>query len=506
SGLEVEEIEASELEEGDFVPRRTIDRPSVEEVELDEPEYRERVELPDSAVEELRTERKRKNYSQRELSKQLGKGVNFVQQIENDYSSIYLENLRLLMDELSIEFQNFVERHDVKITEYPDLDRRFAQFLGYFYGDGHRDGNRLRITDKNRECLESYAELVEDLFNFEPVIGSHTDSSKDAYQLEINNVGIVRFLEKNFEGIYRKSVNGDIPNSVFYGSKATVEGFIGGLFDAEGDVGNKVRIAQAGEDTRKRVQSMLSSIGVRATVDTGRRVSVSSTESIAEFCKRIESLHPTKKERLDKLPDSGSRNEKMPVKSSDLHRMLDDAGMKGRVSGSPSYRELPTCIVDWYRRSSDSAATRETVETLVSVLEDRLEELKNLDPAEVKEARRSISVTRQEVAESTEASIGQVQVVEDRSYSSGATSQVVEAVETELENRIRATESNKKKLERLLEMDAEWHRIKEIRWEENEYGYLVDLKVSPNENFIAEDQIVHNCGMIPYLYKMGYEG
>ena len=50
-----------------------------------------------------------------------------------------------------------------------------------------------------------------------------------------------------------------------------------------------------------------------------------------------------------------------------------------------------------------------------------------------------------------------------------------------------------------------WEEIKEIKEKENPYPYLVDIEVE-NHNFIAGNIIVHNSGLLPYLYKMGYKG
>ncbi|HIH26292.1 MBL fold metallo-hydrolase [Candidatus Woesearchaeota archaeon] len=55
-------------------------------------------------------------------------------------------------------------------------------------------------------------------------------------------------------------------------------------------------------------------------------------------------------------------------------------------------------------------------------------------------------------------------------------------------------------------MDLSYYKISEIEVYDNPYEYLVDIKVANNSNFIANGILVHNCGTLPYLYKMGYRG
>jgi len=499
NNLEVEEVKASELEEGDFIPRNSVKR-NGEAVELEEPDYRERIKLTEKAKERLMAGREEKQLSRTEASQKAEKGTNFVYELEENYDSVYKDGLKSLLNVYDIEFRSFMERNSLEITEYPNLNEKLAQILGYFYGDGHRDGNRLRITDKNVECLKVYLELVEDLFNHRSQISKHPDCSKNAYQLEVNNVGIVKFLEANFPTLYEK--NG-IPSEIVHGNEDIVKGFLRGFTDAEGDVNQSIRIAQKNEEVRKQVQNLLFSLNIDASLQNGR-VAVSRGESIRKFVNMVGASHPDKKEKMDQLLDlSSETQEKMPVTSEELHCILEQAGMKGQVNGSPDYSDLPTCLVDWYRRNPESYATRQTVEKLLAVLEERVETLVETDTS-VRQLRKSISTTQQSVAESTSGNISQVQKAEKAQTEFHT--EVKQFVEEKKAEYIEKTKDNIKKLRNLLEMDLEWKQITNIQEKENEYGYLVDIRVDPHHNFLANDTVVHNCGMIPYLYKMGYDG
>lgn len=51
-----------------------------------------------------------------------------------------------------------------------------------------------------------------------------------------------------------------------------------------------------------------------------------------------------------------------------------------------------------------------------------------------------------------------------------------------------------------------WQKITDIEILENPYSELIDIEVLPHRNFVAENIVVHNCGMIPYLFEYGYRG
>lgn len=507
--LEVVEKEASDLEEGDFIPKNSVNR-DIGLVELDDPEYRERIDLTQDAKDKIRQFRETEDLSQKKLSEKAGMGVNFVHQLENEYESVYLPGLENLTRAMNKDLDEFLEKNGMERTEYPDLNREMAKFLGYFYGDGHRDGNSLVITDKNKACLKNYSELVEKIFNYKPKIMDHTDKSKNAFRLMIHNAGIVKFVEKNFEGIFRSSTEGYVPKKIKYGSEEAVKGFLEGLFDAEGSVNGNISISQANKEFLYDLQNLFSSTGIQASVSNRATpsVDISRQEEVANFNSKLDPLHPSKIEDLEKLDElnQGESPELMPVTNKEFHTILEETGLKGQVHGSNNYADLPTCLVDWYRRDEESAATRETIQELKAVLEEHLEGLRALESSEVKECRRKISITRKELVEVSQTNLGQVQTVEDRSYSAGERDKVLEGVRKLIQAKVEITEEVIESLESLLEMDAEWHRITKKTQKQNDYGYLVDLKISPHENFIANDQIVHNCSMIPYLYKMGYDG
>ena len=79
-------------------------------------------------------------------------------------------------------------------------------------------------------------------------------------------------------------------------------------------------------------------------------------------------------------------------------------------------------------------------------------------------------------------------------------------IHEKLAGAIECTQRNIEKIRKILNMPVVWEQITGIETLENPYDELIDIEVLPNRNFVARDIVVHNCGMVPYLYEYGYRG
>jgi len=514
--MDVKEIRADDLEEGMIIPSRHVANTKRDVLSLEHPIYNERVELNDGAKLFLRDVRKEKHLSQLRASQLAGMGVNFVSDLENRYSHVGLGNLNSVLDTYGLNNDEFISDFSIDKTRFPEsLDEDLAQIIGYLYGDGHASSDfSLRFTDKSIPCLERYKALFKEVFKIESIIRHHPDKGKNAYVLEVNNAGIKRFFEINFPGIY-KAGGKYIPKEIFRSSLEIVSSFLRGIADAEGCVtesSNSISISSGNEKTRRDIRTLLSMCGIPSTIDSKyRKVNISSSLGIRRFRREIDFSHPQKKKRLEMLyrrvSKRGDRTEEIvPVFSKDMKRILNDAGMLGRVHGSPNYKELPSCVVDWFRRGENSYATTKSIEALIDVLESRLGEMEKMRDKPLWEIRRFLSVTRSHLAKENGVSEIQVQWREEKLLRDEIYDGLLGFILKKLDKNILTTEENIKKLQTISQLDLNWEVIKKIEEKPNPYKKLVDIRVEPNHNFIANDLVVHNCGFVPYLYKYGYEG
>jgi predicted metal-dependent RNase len=118
-------------------------------------------------------------------------------------------------------------------------------------------------------------------------------------------------------------------------------------------------------------------------------------------------------------------------------------------------------------------------------------------------------LTRQEISIASGLTISQIQQVEENRISEQFAVKIApilsKFMQEKLSSMISQTLANLNTLQNLLNLNITWERITNIQQIENPYPYLVDIEVE-NHNFITENIIVHNSGLVPYLYKMGYKG
>jgi len=134
----------------------------------------------------------------------------------------------LIMPE-KIDVNSKLQKLNFKDFKY--LDQKFAQFLGYFIGDGNFDNNRLNFSEGDEELVKYYKLFFDELFSLDTKVKFR--ESKNFYQSRIHSKELVDFLKENFKEL-KKSGNSEIPRAVLKSNNEVLAGFIRGFFDAEG--------------------------------------------------------------------------------------------------------------------------------------------------------------------------------------------------------------------------------------------------------------------------------
>ena len=513
--LEIKEVEASELKKGMIIPAFLNQEDTLNKVELSPiSSYDERVELPSSAVKELKYIRKNKKWSQSFVVNRLNKSRNYIYALENQYKHVYLRSLKEILKLYNLSEKEFFKKHNISKTEYPDnLSSDLSQITGYFAGDSHISGeNSIRATDKSIPCLQEYKVLVKNTFNHESIVRHHPDKTKDAFILEVNNAGVLRFLKNNLNDIFNPSNAKRIPDKPILSSNENIRAFIRGLADAEGSVSkNEITIASSNHKLLDQLQLLLSNLSIPCSLDYKyNKINISSNYSIKKFAELIGFSHPDKKNNLKrllrKITDKNERlSEVIPVTRDDLTKILIDSDIKGRIHKSPRIKDLSMAVLSWY--NTNTYPERKTVYNLVRILTGRVKELKVLKKSKsIREKRIALSITRENLAKESKLTSGIITNRELNLVKDNKNLIILEKLNEILDFKISKTKDNIAKLRRLIESPVLWQRIKSIDYSDNKYDYLVDIEVSPNKNFIANGVVVHNSSVIPYLYKMGYKG
>ena len=397
-----------------------------------------------------------------------------------------------------------------------EITPELAEFLGYYMGDGHKSSEfSLRLTDISTQILEHHKRIVKKLFNFDAVIRHHPDKTKNAHVLEINNVKIIRFLENNFPEALLMTKDIRIPEKIKTSSPEAQCAFIRGFTDADGTITKIVKITSFSPKMLEDLQYLFSLQGIPSNIKNDNSICLNSNHSIKQYENKIGFSIKDKQEKLKNLINNFKSTEfkkqdLIPITSLDLRRILEKSGLLGRVHNSPNIKEvLPLCLLDLFRRKK-GYATRNTVLELVQLLSARVEELQNAkENASLYAIRQIASVTRQEISIATGLKVSQIQQVEESRISENFALKIAPILSSFIKEKVSVILSQTieciQKLNSLLSLNVVWERIVNIEERENPYPYLVDIEVE-NHNFIAGNIIVHNSGLIPYLYKMGYKG
>jgi len=406
------------------------------------------------------------------------------------------------------------ERRRDKVILPTKLSPQIAEFIGYYMGDGHKSSEfSLRLTDASTQILEHHKNMIKEIFNYEGIIRHHPDKTKNAHVLEINNVKIIRFLEKNFPKAFLKTRDITIPEKIIRSHSEIHKAFVRGFTDAEGTVTNIIKITSFSDKMLNDLQYIFSLQGIPSNIKSDHSICLNTKFSIYQFYNKVGLSLKKKKEKLRGLAIKSEfkKENKIPLSSRDFRNILKEAGLMGRVHNSPRLSNLlPGNLLDFFRGNTKNI-TKTTLIKLISFLETRISQLDSYKThSNIYALRQLLSISREEISISTGLKTSQIQQIEERRFVSPVFIRFSEILSTfmkeKLSTMISQTNENLSVLKSLASMELTWEKITSINEKKNPYDYLVDIEVEKNHNFIAGNLIVHNCGLIPYLYKMGYKG
>ena len=418
-----------------------------------------------------------------------------------------LPNVETVMLDTDIEYKG--NNKEAKLPS--ELNDGLAEFIGYYMGDGHKSSKfSLRLTDNSLQILEHHKELVYTLFNHNSKIRHHSDKTKNASILEINNVKIIRFLEKNFPEMFSYSNSISIPSKIFNSPLSVQRAFIRGFSDADGTVTKIIKLTSFSEKMLIGLQHLFSLNKIPANIKSDNSICLNSMYSINEFHKKIGFSHIKKQSKLINKVKGFSKpdfikQDLIPLTRKDFRRILKDAGMVGRVHSSPNLsNRLPSSLLDLFRRN-EGYITRKTAYRLIEFLEERISELEAAKQnTDLYGLRQLLTIRREDISSSTGLMIHEIQQLEEGRQV--AALQILSGfIFNKLNEAIANITENIKSIKAILSLQVTWERINNIKVNDNPYPYLVDIETE-SHNFIAHNIVVHNSGFIPFLYKMGFRG
>jgi len=205
--------------------------------------------------------RKQKKLLQKKLAKKLNLTQTAISFIEIGKVNVGRDVLKRVCDGLGIDFAQFLKKYAgpymYKAIKLPDkITPEFAQFLGYYLGDGSIETDRISFFEQRKEVALKYRILFENLFNLQ--VSYRFRENKNYHQLRITSRPLVRLVKNEFPE-FKLAKTSLIPALILKSKKDVVAAFLKGLFDAEGyaAVNGKVGIGMNNKLLIQQLQMLL---------------------------------------------------------------------------------------------------------------------------------------------------------------------------------------------------------------------------------------------------------
>jgi glucosamine--fructose-6-phosphate aminotransferase (isomerizing) len=190
------------------------------------------------------------------------------------------------------------------------LTPELSQIIGYIMGDGSRIDSKkdikIKIEDE-KPTLERYHHLFKKL-GLKVKLLKHRH--KNCWQIRLYSASFSKLLNEIAPGILDESSKREVPEIIQKSPLDCVAGFLRGLYDAEGSVGERerdgVNFQVSNEKLIKQIQLLLLRFGIISTLSFYRtekmiRLSIYQYDSLKKFSLIIGFSSPKKVRRLQRL-------------------------------------------------------------------------------------------------------------------------------------------------------------------------------------------------------------
>lgn len=246
----------------------------------------------------------------------------------NDYL-LFPEKLSYKSKVWSFNTKKYISKLNKPSIKIPKrLDFIFAQFLGYFLGDGSIETDRITFYESKKQVILSYKKIFDKYFNVNSSLKFR--NSKNYYQLRINSTALVRLVKAEFEEL-KKSSGSLIPSKILTSDNKVLSYFLKGLYDAEGSINSSrksIDICFNNKKLSQQIQMTLLRFSIIGSFQEHKNktnpytknhrfiISISDKESIENFYKYINFTSIEKKNKIKKilsLKTERSYSRKLPV-------------------------------------------------------------------------------------------------------------------------------------------------------------------------------------------------
>jgi len=285
--------------------------------------------------------KKRKGFLQKDVAGSIKVSQTAISCIELGKRNVRNNFLGNLCKKYRLDFTEFLKKYCNPATSIKlpaRLDRNLAQFLGYFIGDGSFEKERITLFESNKNVIKNYEKISKDIFNANCSLKFR--KSKNYYQLRIYGKPIIKFLKLNFLAF--KSNTTLIPEKILKSKDGVIEGFLKGIFDAEGYVATtRIGLGINNKGMAQQLQFLLLRFGIISSLheydnranrysDNPRyTIEISDFESISLFEKKIGFSSKTKTSKIGIILNRRSKRDttrQILIAGSMVRELIEKAG------------------------------------------------------------------------------------------------------------------------------------------------------------------------------------
>ncbi len=296
----------------------------------------------------LKKKRLEKDLLQKELAKNINATQTTISSFEIGKINAKRDILKKLCNKLNINFEYFLKKytkqHLYKNIKLPKvLDKDFAQFLGYFMGDGSLETDRITFFEQNKQVALTYKQKYD---KFLKIYSSYKfRQSKNYHQIKFTSRPLVRLIREEFPEI-KKAKNSQIPRKILRSPDNILAAFLKGFFDAEGYVSTRKNIGLGINNKllAQQIQLALLRFGIIASLheydnrankysnNPRFTIDITDKESLILFRKDIGFTYKEKSNKLDNIiklkSKKISRTRQIIVPGTKIRKLIEKAGYK----------------------------------------------------------------------------------------------------------------------------------------------------------------------------------
>ena len=414
-------------------------------------------------------------------------------------------------DSLDISYRRSKSHNAVSLDLPDQWTDSLARLIGYIIAEGYVESyddhtGSVRVTNNDEEILSDTAGALDALgLNYSV---SDPREGKSAKTIRCNSGEFVSFLEHLEPSILNPSADQRVPDAI-HGATAETKGeFLRAYLDAEGHVSaaeRELTVASMSRELLEDVRSLLLSVDISSSIHPRQNGSYRLRVSGESFHRYVETVgfvteRKTASAEAVLVSEANTNVDVIPGLDGVLKRVRESLALSQDQCG------VPRTTYQHYERG-DRNPSRDSLDSVVSLFEDRVERLndvqtglKNASWDELSDIRETLNLSQADLANDIGVEQTTVSYYErtDAIPDGGQVSLGCEVFRDRIKEAL-SVAPEVERLRSLVDNDILWDRIESIEAVEPNSEWVYDLEVAGTHSYLSNNLISHNSAMLQYI-------